>query len=93
MSLSLSLSLPVALTLNPDSSYLSPTLIRRALLHAPPARLLLRVRSITFAQQAERRMYHHVPPRTFHMLYFMGFAYPAGRAYHVLTTHLLHTAY
>ena len=55
----------MALTLNPDPPNLSPTLIRRALLHAPPARLLLRVRSITFAQQDELSFYYHVP---FHML-------------------------
>ena len=82
----------MALTLNPDFSYLSPTLIRRALLHAPPARLLLRVRSITFAQQDELSFYYHVP---FHML--TSWASPSGPhlpcAYYALTTYRVRTVY
>ena len=82
----------MALTLNPDPPNLSPTLIRRALLHAPPARLLLRVRSITFAQQDELSFYYHVP---FHML--TSWASPSGPhlpcAYYALTTYRVRTVY
>ena len=82
----------MALTLNPDPPNLSPTPIRRALLHAPPARLLLRVRSITFAQQDELSFYYHVP---FHML--TSWASPSGPrlpcAYYALTTYRVRTVY